>query len=62
MLMFSFLWDFIRYPFDSHKETNKFGRLLLVIFKQYPALFWVKPTWKKIVSLPLLVVYYIFKK
>jgi hypothetical protein len=47
--MFSFLWDFIKYPFDSHKETNKFGRLLLVVFKQYPALFWVKPTWKKII-------------
>ena len=59
--MFRFLWDFVRYPFDVHKENNKFSNFLDMLFKQYPAVFWVRPTIKKLLALPMLIVYFVFK-
>lgn len=60
--MFRLIRDFIIYPFDAHKETNKFGNFLKMIFKDYPAYFWIKPNIKKIIVFPFLVLYYIFIK
>jgi len=59
--MLRFLWDFIKYPFDSKKETNKFSVFLEMLLKQYPAVFWIRPNIKKILALPLLIVYFIFR-
>jgi len=60
--MLSFLRDFIRYPFDTQNEKNKFSRFLKMLLKDYPAFLWVKPTWQRIVSAPLLFLAKIFQK
>jgi hypothetical protein len=59
--MFRFLRDLIIYPFDSHKETNKFGGFLKMIFKEYPAYLRIQPNLKKILAFPCMMIYYIFK-
>ncbi|AHB41381.1 hypothetical protein P148_SR1C00001G0590 [candidate division SR1 bacterium RAAC1_SR1_1] len=59
--MFRFLWDFLKYPFDAHKEINKFSLFLEMLLKQYPAVFWIRPTFKKILALPLLIIYFVFR-
>jgi len=60
--MFKFIRDFIRYPFDSNKEANKFSNFLKLILKDYPAFLWVKPTWQRIVVFPFLAIAKIFQK
>lgn len=60
--MFHFIWDLVIYPFDPHKETNKFGMFLKMMFKDYPAYFWIKPSFRKIIALPLLIVFCIFRR
>jgi hypothetical protein len=60
--MFKFIRDFIKYPFDSNKETNKFSNFLKLILKDYPAFLWFKPTWQRVVVLPLLAISKIFQK
>lgn len=60
--MREFLKDFLIYPFDSHPENNKFSQFLTTIFKDYPAFLWHQPTWKKLLVLPLLIIYAIFRK
>ena len=59
--MFRFFWDFIRYPFDTNKKYNKFAQFLDMLLKQYPALLWIRPNFKKILALPFLIIYYILK-
>jgi hypothetical protein len=59
--MFKFLRDFISYPFDSHKETNKFAGFLKMLFKDYPAFLWIQPNIRKIIALPFVALFYIFK-
>lgn len=59
--MFSFLLDFLKYPFDSHPENNKFHQFLTMILKDYPAFFWQKPSWKRVLVFPFLLIYAIFK-
>lgn len=59
--MFRFLWDFLRYPFDKHHETNKFHLFLNFVFKEYPAFFWLRPTFKKILLFPIISIYLIFR-
>ena len=59
--MFRFLRDFIIYPFDPHKETNKFAHFLKMIFKDYPAFLWIKPNFRKIIASPFVILFYIFK-
>jgi hypothetical protein len=60
--MFKFIRDFIRYPFDSNKETNKFSNFLTLTLKDYPAFLRVKPNWQRVVVLPLLAISKIFHK
>ena len=59
--MFKFFRDLVIYPFDTHKETNKFGGFLKMIFKDYPAFLWIKPNIRKILAFPFLMIYYIVK-
>lgn len=59
--MFHFIRDLIIYPFDSHKETNKFAGFLKMTFKDYPAFLRVKPNFKKILVFPFLMLYYVFR-
>ncbi len=59
--MFKFLRDLLIFPFDSHKETNKFGSFLRMLFKEYPAFLRIKPNIKKILAFPFIVLFYIFK-
>ena len=59
--MFRFLRDLIIYPFDPHKETNKFANFLKMLFKDYPAFLWIKPNFRKIIAFPFLMLFYIFK-
>jgi len=59
--MFKFIRDFIRYPFDNNKEENKFSNFLRLILKDYPAFLWLKPTWQRIVVLPLLTLAKVFQ-
>ncbi|USN54714.1 MAG: hypothetical protein H6765_09580 [Candidatus Peribacteria bacterium] len=54
--------DFFRYPFDAHRETNKFGRFLNFLFKEYPAFLWVKPSLLRIALFPVILLYQLFKK
>jgi len=60
--MIKFIVDFLKYPFDSKEENNKFSRFLTTILKDYPAFLWVKPTWQRIVVAPLLFLAKIFQK
>jgi len=59
--MFRFLRDLIIYPFDAHKEANKFADFLKMVFKDYPAFLWVKPSFRKILAFPCMMLFYIFK-
>ncbi|MCX6824633.1 MAG: hypothetical protein NTY80_00265 [candidate division SR1 bacterium] len=59
--MLKFFRDLIIYPFDSHKETNKFAGFLKMTFKEYPAFLWVKPSLKKVLVFPFIMLYCIFK-
>ncbi len=59
--MFRFLQDLIIYPFDPHKETNKFAGFLKMSFKDYPAFLRIKPNIRKIIAFPFMMLYYIFR-
>lgn len=58
--MFIFLKDFITYPFTTTKESNRFFHFLQFIAKDYPAYFWEKPSVKRIIVFPFLLVRLIF--
>jgi len=60
--MLKFLLDFIKYPFESRNTNNKFFKFMNTILKDYPAFLWVKPTWQRVVSAPLLFLAKIFQK
>lgn len=59
--MRAFIKDMIIYPFASDKVNNRFSQFLTTIFKDYPAFLWTKPTWKKVLVLPFLLVYELFR-
>lgn len=60
--MFQFFHDLFTYPFQKDKHNNKVYKLFTSVFKDFPALFWIKPTFKKIFIVPLLIIYHIFNK
>jgi len=60
--MFVFIKDFLIYPFDKNKEKNKFSQFMKMLFRDYPAFLWIKPNLKKVILLPFLALYHIFKK
>jgi hypothetical protein len=60
--MLRFLLDFFKYPFDTQNPENRFGKAMTTLFKEYPAFFWQKPSWKKVLVFPFLVVYAIFRR
>lgn len=60
--MRKFIKDFFIYTFQKDKTNNKRNQMMTSLFKDYPASFWVKPTFKKIFIAPLLIIYYIFSE
>ncbi len=60
--MRKFIGDFFRYPFQKDKSKNKRNQMMTSLFKDFPANFWTKPTFKKIFIAPLLIIYYIFSE
>ena len=59
--MFRFIRDLIIYPFDPHKETNKFSCFLKALFKDYPAFLRIQPNIRKILAFPFVLLFYIFR-
>jgi hypothetical protein len=59
--MIKFLKDFILYPIKSKDPNNKFGQFLDILFKKYPAFLWIKPSWRKILAFPFIIIHSIFK-
>ncbi len=41
---------------------KKLDQLFTSLFKDFPALFWTQPTFKKIFVAPLLIVYHLFSR
>jgi len=62
MWILKFIRDLVIYPFDKDKKNNRFSILLDALLKNYPSFLWIKPNIKKILIMPFLVIYYIFKK
>lgn len=60
--MLKFLLDFVKYPFETKNENNKFLKFMDTLFKDYPAFLRVKPTWQRVVLAPLLFLAKIFQK
>lgn len=60
--MRKFIKDFFTYPFQKDKSNNKRNIMMTLLFKDFPANFWTKPTFKKIFIAPLLVLYYMFSE
>jgi len=60
--MRKFIKDFFTYPFQKDRTNNKMNKMMTSLFKDYPALFWTKPNFKRIFIAPLLVLYYIFSE
>ncbi|MCR5411660.1 MAG: hypothetical protein K6E76_01345 [Patescibacteria group bacterium] len=60
--MWKFIKDFIMFPFQKDRSSNKITLLFNSLFKDFPAFFWEKPTLKKMLMAPLLVIYHIFSK
>ena len=60
--MRKFIKDFFTYPLQKDKSKNKRNQMMTSLFKDFPANFWTKPTFKKILVAPLLVLYYMFSE
>lgn len=60
--MRKFIKDFFTYPFQKDKSNNKINKMMTSLFKDFPAVFREKPTLKKTLIAPLLVIYYIFSE
>jgi len=60
--MRKFVKDFFTYPFQKDKTNNKINLMMTSLFKDFPANFRTKPTFKKIFIAPLLVIYYFFSE
>ena len=60
--MRKFIKDFFTYPFQKDKSNNKRNQMMTSLFKDFPANFRTKPTFKKIFVAPLLIVYYMFSQ
>ena len=54
--------DFFKFPFDKNKEENKFYKILTFSLIEYPAFFWQKPSIKKLIAFPFLLIYKMFEK
>ena len=48
------LRDILLYPFEAHKETNSFHRLLVFLFKEFPAFLREKPSVWRVLLFPVL--------
>lgn len=59
--MLKFLKDFVLYPFTNKDPNNKFGQFLDVVFKKYPAFLRIKPSRRKILTFPFVIIHSIFK-
>lgn len=62
MWIIKFIVDVFKYPFDKNKDQNKFHQILNFVFKDYPAFLWEKPTLKRFLVFPFLLIFKIFKK
>ena len=60
--MRKFIKDFIKYPFQKDKTNNKINLMMTSLFKDFPANFRTKPTFKKIFIAPFIIIYYIFSE
>lgn len=60
--MIGFIRDCIVFPFQTKNQNNKLFGLLQFLIKDYPAYVWTRPSIKKILLLPLLIIYIILKK
>ncbi len=54
--MFVFIKDFFIYPFVSARESNRFYQFLQFLGKDYPAYFWAKPSFWRVIVLPFLAI------
>lgn len=55
--MLKFVRDFFLYPFTSAaKKSNRFRQFLQFVGKDYPAYFWAKPSVRRVIVLPFLLV------
>ncbi|MDR0607484.1 MAG: hypothetical protein LBG52_03885 [Candidatus Peribacteria bacterium] len=59
--MLQFFHDLITYPFQQDKTNNKVNQLFTALFKEFPALFRIKPTFKKLFIPLLLIWHYVFR-
>jgi len=62
MGIFLFVRDLLLFPFQPNKKENRFWQFLRMSFKEYPAFLRIKPSFKKILVFPFLVIYYLFKR
>lgn len=60
--MRKFIKDFFLFPFQKEQKDNKISQLMESLFKDFPAFFREKPTLKKILIAPLLILYHFFSK
>jgi len=58
--MIKFIKDFLMYPWDKQRETNKFHQFLSMLFKDYPAFLREKPSIWRILLFPFLLLYSLF--
>lgn len=57
-----FLLDLLKFPFEASNQNNKFVRFLNFMFRDFPAYLWSKPSIWRLLMLPMLLIYKIFKK
>lgn len=62
MWILKFIKDLLIYPFDSNKKNNRFSGFLDAMLKDYPSLLWINFNIKKVLIMPFLVIYYLFKR
>lgn len=62
MWILKFIRDLIIYPFDKDKKNNRFSNFLEAILKNYSSFLWIRPSIKKAIVMPFIVIYYLFRK
>ncbi|MDR2540615.1 MAG: hypothetical protein LBD11_02240 [Candidatus Peribacteria bacterium] len=58
--MIRFFKDLFTYPFQKDKTNNRANQLFTLLFKDFPALFWIKPTFKKLLIPFFIIRHYVF--
>ncbi|MDR0860273.1 MAG: hypothetical protein LBO09_04835 [Candidatus Peribacteria bacterium] len=58
--MIKFFKDLLIYPFQKDKTENRANQLFTSLFKDFPALFWIKPTFKKLFIPIIIIIHYLF--